>query len=342
MKSLTVVLLLILAQEPGRDILNQGVRAFREGRYQDAIASFEEAVRLSPGWTVAELYLARAYLQQYVPGSQTAESQQIAQRAIERFESVLEKEPNNAAAVAGLASIYQNSGLLGKAREFHLRNAALNPLDAVAFYQVAAIDWILAANRKASELPAPHERDGFIEEGLRYVDIALSIDPNFEDAMSYKNLLLREKAKWTTGAAEKSRLIGEADHWFNRALESRRNKQSARRMSSDLSPIPPPPPPPPPPARIRIGGTVAQSKVIFRPDLVYPAEASQARIQGSVVMEAIISTEGLVSSLTLISGHPLLAQAALENAKQWRFEPTILNGVPTEIVTTLTVTFALQ
>ena len=75
---------------------------------------------------------------------------------------------------------------------------------------------------------------------------------------------------------------------------------------------------------------------------IYPRLAQQARAQGVVVLAAVISKEGTVERLRVISGHPLLNQAALDAVKQWRYRPTMLNGDPVEVETTITVTFTLQ
>jgi protein TonB len=102
--------------------------------------------------------------------------------------------------------------------------------------------------------------------------------------------------------------------------------------------------PPPPKAavqRIRLGGNVLQAKLISEPMPTYPPLARQARIQGNVVLHAIISKDGHVEQLSVISGHPLLIQAALDAVRQWRYQPTMLNGDPVEVDTTITVTFTM-
>ena len=81
------------------------------------------------------------------------------------------------------------------------------------------------------------------------------------------------------------------------------------------------------------------------PDLIrqvrprYPALAKQARIQGTVILEAIISKQGSVENLRVVKGHPLLIQWALDAVKQWRYKPTVLNGVPVEGINRITVNF---
>ena len=105
-------------------------------------------------------------------------------------------------------------------------------------------------------------------------------------------------------------------------------------------------PPPPPPApkqtqRIKLGGQVVAAKLVAQPHPVYPPLARQARIQGNVVLHAIIDKDGRVGELQVISGHPLLVQSALEAVKNWRYQPTQLNGDPVEVDTTITVSFVL-
>jgi protein TonB len=103
----------------------------------------------------------------------------------------------------------------------------------------------------------------------------------------------------------------------------------------------PPPPPPKQTQRIKLGGQVVAAKLLAQPQPVYPPLARQARIQGNVVLHAIIDKDGRVGELQVISGHPLLVQAALEAVRNWRYQPTQLNGDPVEVDTTITVSFVL-
>jgi protein TonB len=95
------------------------------------------------------------------------------------------------------------------------------------------------------------------------------------------------------------------------------------------------------PSRIKQGGNVQQALLISQPKPIYPALARQARIQGNVVLHAIIGKDGKVEQLEVISGHPLLVQAALQAVREWRYKPTLLNGEPVEVDTTITVTFTM-
>jgi protein TonB len=75
---------------------------------------------------------------------------------------------------------------------------------------------------------------------------------------------------------------------------------------------------------------------------IYPPEARAARIQGVVLLQATIDKQGTVVGLQVLSGHPLLNQAALDAVQQWRYKPVLLNGQPIEVITTVTINFVLQ
>jgi protein TonB len=104
----------------------------------------------------------------------------------------------------------------------------------------------------------------------------------------------------------------------------------------------PPPKPVAAPARIKQGGEVTAASIITQTRPAYPSLARQARIQGTVVLHAIIDKEGKVAQLEVVSGHPLLVQSALDAVKLWRYKPTQLNGDPVEVDTTIQVTFTMN
>jgi periplasmic protein TonB len=108
-----------------------------------------------------------------------------------------------------------------------------------------------------------------------------------------------------------------------------------------VSAVAPPPPKPTAPQRVKQGGNVTAASILQQTKPLYPALARQARIQGNVVLHAIIDKDGKVAQLEVISGHPLLVQSALDAVKQWRYKPTLLNGDPVEVDTTITVTFTM-
>ena len=105
--------------------------------------------------------------------------------------------------------------------------------------------------------------------------------------------------------------------------------------------IAPPPPPKPTVTRTRVGGAVQAAKLVNRVQPIYPPLARQTRISGTVRLHAIIAKNGSVEQLTVESGHPLLVQSALDAVRQWRYQPTLLNGDPVEVDTEIDVIFSL-
>jgi protein TonB len=96
------------------------------------------------------------------------------------------------------------------------------------------------------------------------------------------------------------------------------------------------------PQRVRVSAGVTQGMVLHKVQPTYPPLARTARVQGSVILAAIIGKDGTIQNLHVISGHPLLTQAALDAVRQWRYRPYILNGEPVEVDTQVTVNFTLS
>jgi protein TonB len=104
---------------------------------------------------------------------------------------------------------------------------------------------------------------------------------------------------------------------------------------------PPPPPPPKSNKPLRVGGAVIAANLIRQVQPVYPPIAKTAHISGTVVLHAIISKDGTIEQLEYISGPPLLMKNAMDAVRQWRYRPTMLNGEPVEVDTTVSVVFTL-
>jgi periplasmic protein TonB len=111
--------------------------------------------------------------------------------------------------------------------------------------------------------------------------------------------------------------------------------------------LPPPPPKPPmeahkpPAAPVPVGGDVQMAKLVHKVIPEYPAMAKAARISGIVRLIGIIGKDGAIRNLQLVSGHPMLARAALEAVRQWIYKPTLLNGNPVEVIAPIEVNFTL-
>ncbi len=104
----------------------------------------------------------------------------------------------------------------------------------------------------------------------------------------------------------------------------------------------PPPPRPHATGPVRVGGNVQAARIINRIQPVYPPLARQTRISGTVRLHAIIGKDGTIQQLEVMNGHPLLQQSALDAVRQWRYQPTLLNGEPVEVDTTIDVIFSLS
>ena len=96
-----------------------------------------------------------------------------------------------------------------------------------------------------------------------------------------------------------------------------------------------------PPKRITVSQGVTAGMVISKVLPLYPPLAKQARVQGQVILQAVIGKDGTIQNLHVISGHPMLVQSALDAVRQWRYRPYFLNGEPVEVDTQITVNFSL-
>jgi tetratricopeptide (TPR) repeat protein len=218
------------AKLQARDNLNKGVRAFRDTHYENAVSFFKKAVELDPDLTTAEIYLGTAYAQQFVPNGRGEDNDKNAKLAIQTFEDVLKHDSTNVNAVAGLASIYQNTQDLQKAHEYYMKYAQLDPTNKVPYYAIGSLDWIIVYDKNN---PPPAEEQGkLIDEGLANLDKSLALDQDYEDAMTYKNLLYREKARLSDSEEDKKKLTAMADEWFNKALEARKRNAEKKKAAA--------------------------------------------------------------------------------------------------------------
>ena len=106
-------------------------------------------------------------------------------------------------------------------------------------------------------------------------------------------------------------------------------------------PPPPPPPPAPPRAPMRIGGDIRPPVLVHRVEPMYPELAASARVEGTVILEAIIDEDGTVQSLKVLRSVPLLDKAAVAAVEQWKYSPVMLNGSPVRVILTVTVSFKI-
>ncbi len=219
--------------------------------------------------------------------------------------------------------------------------ALLEPTVPGVQHMLATVAWE-HANRDVTD---PAGRLLLIREGVALEDRALRLKPDYLEAMTYKNILLRMQANLTNDAAEKARLIADADALRNRVLEMRGPQapqptdtapasfsgfgETYDQTSARLTPI-------------RVGGSVPQPTKTHDARPAYPAEAQMARVSGVVIVEALIDPSGSVANARILRSIPGLDEAALSAVSRWQFTPTLVNGGPVAVLMTLTVNFTLQ
>ncbi|HEX9234418.1 MAG TPA: tetratricopeptide repeat protein [Candidatus Acidoferrum sp.] len=240
-----------------RDLLNKGVAAFKNGQYDAAVEDFKQAKDLDPSLLNARLYLATAYASQYIPGAPSEQNKNIGRQAIQEFKDILATNPDNLSAIDGIGSIlFQMAGtpydpkLFEESKTYHQKHIQLKPEDPEPYYWIGVIDWTLAfrANsemrkeyneknirkqvRDTEPLPPAIRGDylakygPLIDEGISDLQKAISIRPDYDDAMAYLNLLYRRKADTVASADERAALLKQADDLVDRVKEVKQKRAS--------------------------------------------------------------------------------------------------------------------
>lgn len=227
-----------------RDNLNNGVNAFKAGNYTGAADFFKMAIEQDPELPVARLYLATAYMQQFVPGTDTPENKQFEESAMREFNEVLKTDPKNALATASIANLYYQTKDFANAESWYKKVVENDPKNKEGYYTLGVIAWTqfvapdrearIASNMKPED-PGPLKdakkraelKERFwtpLTQGIEYEKKALEIDPEYENAMSYMNLLVRYRADLqdTKEAYDADRK--EADGWVDKALQTTKIK----------------------------------------------------------------------------------------------------------------------
>jgi tetratricopeptide (TPR) repeat protein len=216
-----------------RDALNRGVKAFVDQKYDEAAKLFEESIRLDPQFSVARSYLATTYASQFVPGSPDETSINMAHKAIATFESILETEPGNTNPMLGIASLYYQLKESDKSKEWCRKIQSIDPKNPESLYRIAVIDYDDSVSKTGLqgenvEFLTNEDKEHTlidVDEGLKVIDQALSIRPDYFDAMEYQNLLWREKAKFEKDKVKRADLIRQADLVAQKALAMRLKAQ---------------------------------------------------------------------------------------------------------------------
>jgi tetratricopeptide (TPR) repeat protein len=234
-----------------RDQLNKGVASFKNLRYEQATEHFKNAVALDPNLQNAKLYLAAAYFAQYIPGVESPDNLQNANLAIEQYNSVLAKDPNNVNSIKGIAILDLQMKKFDEAKQYYRKAVELDPNDPEAYYSVGVIDWTQAyqprveARNKLGLRPDEtlkdkkvcvqlREKDGpVIQEGLDNLNKAIQLRPDYDDAMAYINLLYREKSERECDMPEQAAAdLKAANEWSDKVMEVRKVRAEKQQNKS--------------------------------------------------------------------------------------------------------------
>ncbi|HXN23662.1 MAG TPA: hypothetical protein VOA41_13060 [Candidatus Dormibacteraeota bacterium] len=241
-----------------RDLLNKGVQAYKSALYDQAIEDFKQAKDLDPSLLNARVYLATAYASQYIPGAPSEENINKGKQAINEFQEILKIDPNNLSAIDGIGSILfqmaaapPNPKLFEESKTYHQRHIQIRPEDPEPYYWIGVIDWTLAYRANA-ELRFEHNKANIrkqikdeeplppsvraeyatkygpiVDEGIKALQQAINLRPDYDDAMAYLNLLYRRKADMVESAEERASLIKQAEDLSDKVKEIKQQKMNA-------------------------------------------------------------------------------------------------------------------
>ena len=238
-----------------RDLLNKGVTAFKNGQSDAAIEYFKQAKETDPELLNARLYLATAYASLYIPGAPSQENLARGNQAVAEFKEVLDKDSNNLSAIDGIGSIlFQMGGQpfdpkkFEESKTYHQKHIQLKPDDPEPYYWIGVIDWTLAFRgngemrmdynksnikkqvKDTDPLPAAIRSQyaakygPLIDEGVTELQKAISLRPDYDDAMAYLNLLYRRKADMVESKEEREALLKQAEDLVDKVKEIKQKR----------------------------------------------------------------------------------------------------------------------
>jgi len=234
-----------------RDQLNKGVESYKNSHYEQAIDHFQQAVQLDPGLINARMYLATAFVSQYIPGVDSPDNLRTAQQAIDEYTKVIDANPardQKVNAAKGIAYLYLNEKKWDEAKKYYRMASDLDPNDPEPYYSVGVIDWTACYQPRMEERaklglkPEEHlnpknkdqkkvcdelkEKNApAITEGIDSLNKAIQLRPDYDDAMAYMNLMYREKADVECDdPAARAEDLKTADHWVDETLRVKKAK----------------------------------------------------------------------------------------------------------------------
>ena len=254
-----------------RQLIRQGNTYFKEQLYEDALKKYQEAKELDPNEVKLEKFLAMGYMALYNPGSTHPKDQEALTKAIEHFKKYLaekpddekaskflmttymnaqkyddaieyfkdfiQKHPADSAAVQTVAMLYARKGDFENSMVWQRKRAELEPTNPEVFYTMGVTAWDKSYNSVPDAMTGEVRR-GIVDEGMKNLDKALELKPDYFEAMFYVNLLYREIAKLENDPAKKAELAAKADEWQKKGLEFRKQAQDkARQEQAKINPL---------------------------------------------------------------------------------------------------------
>lgn len=237
-------------QLEARDQLNKGVEDYKAGHYDTAIEHFQQATELDPNLPMAKTYLATALAQNVVPGLTTPDNLKTANQAMDIFKQVLAQNPSDVNTIKQIAGIYLSIKDLDDAETWQKKVLAIDPKDPEAAYTIGVIDWTRAHENKLKALqeaglnddgkgnvkapkkvmePLAKENAPLVDEGLKYLTMAVDNRPNYDDAMQYLNLIYRNKADVDYGnPTAVAQDLAQAEDWTHKAMDMRKANEEKK------------------------------------------------------------------------------------------------------------------
>jgi len=243
------------AKASARNEVDEGVQAFRQAHYEDAIAHFEQAVANDPDLVVARMYLAATYLQVFQPGLDTPDNVVLATRALEQYSEILRSNPSDVESLKGLAYLKLQLNEFNEAKQAYSKAIALNPADPDLLYAAAVANWSNANDGIAAEKAkldaeteyslivsdgCPDVRTRFlpdIDSAIAMLNKAISGRKDFVDAMTYMNMLYRLRAELECGSKKNFKAdIKQSNEWSDRAAAARKKQAEAATKENQEQP----------------------------------------------------------------------------------------------------------
>jgi len=232
--------------------LQQGVQAYKDARFEDAIQHFQRAASLDPQNKVAHSYLANSYTQLYIPGVDTPENLQMGKAAIDQYQIVFDLDPKSEEALKGIAYLYLQMKKFEEAKKFYAKVIELSPNDPEAYYSIGIIDWTQVYQPRMelrAKLGLPPDRplinaaecwqlrsanqDG-VKNGIEMLTEALKLRPDYDDAMAYMNLTYRERADIQCNDEKSYKAdIRTADQWVDLTMATKKRKAENSKPSGE-------------------------------------------------------------------------------------------------------------